>query len=153
MCWLLSLSKLFLLNKVWKGFLISTIFTWFISTTCVIQPGVAVNLGTNLGSGISILIIKILADCHVSEEIRFYDRCSYKCYLSLSWISSISISNLQLWPVPQRCLSYGANKRELSKKIKQAERLKSCERRTKVDRLDGQWARWLIGSLDRLHGQ
>ena len=57
------------------GFLISTIFTWFISTTCVIQPGVAVNLGTNLGSGISILIIKILADCHVSEEIRLYDKC------------------------------------------------------------------------------
>ena len=33
---------------------------------------------------------------------------------------------------------------------KQAERLKSRERRTKVDRLDGQWARWSIGSLDRI---
>ena len=33
---------------------------------------------------------------------------------------------------------------------KQAKRLKSRERRAKVDRLDGQWARWLIGSLDRI---
>ena len=33
---------------------------------------------------------------------------------------------------------------------KQAERLKSCERRTKVNRLDGQQARWSIGLLDRI---
>ena len=33
---------------------------------------------------------------------------------------------------------------------KQAERLKSRERRTKVDRLDGQWAQLLIGLLDRI---
>ena len=35
-------------------------------------------------------------------------------------------------------------KENYQKKIKQAERLKSCERRTKVDRLDGQWVRWSI---------
>ena len=36
---------------------------------------------------------------------------------------------------------------------KQAERLKSRERRAKVDRLDGQWARWLIGLMvNRLDG-
>ena len=34
--------------------------------------------------------------------------------------------------------------------LEQAERLKSCKRRTKVNRLDGQWARWLIGLLDRI---
>ena len=33
---------------------------------------------------------------------------------------------------------------------KQAERLKSCERRTEVDRLYVQLAQWLIGSLDRI---
>ena len=32
----------------------------------------------------------------------------------------------------------------------QGKRLKSLERRTKVIRLDGQWAQWLIGSLDRI---
>ena len=38
--------------------------------------------------------------------------------------------------------------------IQQAERLKSCERRPEVYRLNGQWARWLIGSMvDRLDGQ
>ena len=34
--------------------------------------------------------------------------------------------------------------------MEQAERLKSREKRTKVDRLDGQWAQWLIGLLDRI---
>ena len=36
---------------------------------------------------------------------------------------------------------------------KQAKRLKTCERRPEVDRLDGQWACWLIGLMvDRLDG-
>ena len=30
---------------------------------------------------------------------------------------------------------------------KQAERLKSCERRPELNRLDGQWAQWSIGSM------
>ena len=30
---------------------------------------------------------------------------------------------------------------------KQAERLKSRERRAKVDRLDGQWAQWFLGLM------
>ena len=43
------------------------------------------------------------------------------------------------------------NKRQrVKEKAKQAERLKSRERRTKVDRLNGQWVQWLIGSLDRI---
>ena len=38
--------------------------------------------------------------------------------------------------------------------IKQAERLKSRERRAKVNRLDGQWAQWSIGLMvDRLYGR
>ena len=37
--------------------------------------------------------------------------------------------------------------------IKQAERLKSRERRPEVGRLDGQWATWLIGLMvNRLDG-
>ena len=36
---------------------------------------------------------------------------------------------------------------------KQAERLKNCKRRPEVNRLDGQWAQWLIGLMvDRLNG-
>ena len=36
----------------------------------------------------------------------------------------------------------------------QVERLKSHERRAKVDRLDGQWARWSIGLMvNRLDGR
>ena len=33
---------------------------------------------------------------------------------------------------------------------KQSERLKSRKRRTKGYRLNGQWAQWSIGSLDRI---
>ena len=37
---------------------------------------------------------------------------------------------------------------------KQAERLKSRKRRRDVDRLDGQWAQWLIGLMvHRLDGR
>ena len=36
----------------------------------------------------------------------------------------------------------------------QVERLKSHERRAKIDRLDGQWTRWSIGFMvNRLDGQ
>ena len=38
--------------------------------------------------------------------------------------------------------------------LKQAEKLKSRERRPEVDRLDVQWAQWLIGLMvDRLDGR
>ena len=40
------------------------------------------------------------------------------------------------------------------KTIRQAERLKSRERRPGVNRLDGQWAQWLIGLMvDWLDGR
>ena len=43
------------------------------------------------------------------------------------------------------------NSGELQRASKQAERIKSLERRPEHDRLDGQWAKWLIGlTVDRL---
>ena len=44
--------------------------------------------------------------------------------------------------------------KSMDRKEKHAERLKSRERRPEVNRLDGQWAQWSIGSMvDRLNGQ
>ena len=38
--------------------------------------------------------------------------------------------------------------------LKQGKRLKSRERRPEVDRLDGQWAQWSMGSMaNRFDGQ
>ena len=48
---------------------------------------------------------------------------------------------------------HDSKKLSREKLTKQAERLKSRERRPEVDRLNGQWARWLMGSMvDRLNG-
>ena len=46
-------------------------------------------------------------------------------------------------------LFFSAKNQKFSEPIflKQAKRLKSCERRPEVDRLDGQWTQWSIGLM------